>query len=311
MSKSRKSRKVKRASVQFSPLTMLRPRLDALLSDAALAESVAPEVIERLEAVCADLPPDDFLPTLLRALDSALAPVQARLDEVVPTWLGARHGIEALHRLVQRHTLTPSGQNRALAWLQATGSDPVALQEFRQETPFYGAYRYADDSQGLINILWYTDGRRRHIQGLGFLIDYNPPWEGAIKDVLVAEPGSPERALRRYVHFWTDRGMPLQPVSDAAAKREVFECLAVNRREGIRLPHDLIVHRRLFVEHILSLSDTPETPPFTAEDFDALSRTGETVESLRRFEQQVGRRVRLEDGKEIIVMGDPFDEDDW
>jgi hypothetical protein len=290
---------------------MLRPRLDALLSDTALADSAAQDITERLEAVCADLKPDDFLPTLLRALESALEPVQARLDEVIPNWLGARDGMQALHRLVQRHTLTPSGQTRALAWLEATGRDPAALQEFRLETPFYGAYRYADNSQGLINILWYTDGRRRHIQGLGFLIDYNPPWEGAIKDILVGEPSSPERALRRYVHFWTDRGMPLQPISDAAAKRQVLECLAVNRREGIRLPRDLIVNRRLFMEHILSLPDTPDTPPFTAEDFDALGRSGETVESIRRFEQQVGRRVRLEDGKEIIVMGDPFDADDW
>jgi hypothetical protein len=194
---------------------MLRPRLDALLSDTALADSAAQDITERLEAVCADLKPDDFLPTLLRALESALEPVQARLDEVIPNWLGARDGMQALHRLVQRHTLTPSGQTRALAWLEATGRDPAALQEFRLETPFYGAYRYADNSQGLINILWYTDGRRRHIQGLGFLIDYNPPWEGAIKDILVGEPSSPERALRRYVHFWTDRGMPLQPISEA------------------------------------------------------------------------------------------------
>jgi hypothetical protein len=96
----------------------------------------------------------------------------------------------------------------------------------------------------------------------------------------------------------TDRGMPLQPISDAAAKRDLLACLVANWREGIRLPRDLIVNHRLFVEHILSLPDTPDTPPFTAEDFDALSRTGETAEFIRRFEQQVGRRVRLKDGQE-------------
>ena len=310
MSKSRKNRKAKRSQVRLSPLSMLRPRLDALLSDAALAEAAAPDLLAQLDAVCAGMKPEDVLPILLRATASAPVPMQARLDELVPGWLRTWQGSEALHRLVQRHTLSPSAHTRALAWLEAAGVDTSALQVLQLETPFYDAYRYSDDSQGLITILWYTDSRRRYVQGMGFLIDYNPPWEGAVKDLLICEPRAPEQALHHYVHFWTDRGMPLQSISDAAVKQEVLACLAINRREGIRLPHDLIVNRRLFVEHILSLPDPPDTLPFTAEDFDILSRTGETAESIRRFEQQVGRRVRLEDGKELLVMGEPFDEDE-
>jgi hypothetical protein len=55
----------------------------------------------------------------------------------------------------------------------------------------------------------------------------------------------------------------------------------------------------------------PDTPSFTDEDFAELSRTGKSVESIRRFEQTVGRRVRLGDGEEAIVVGSPFDEDEW
>ena len=215
-----------------------------------------------------------------------------------------------LHTLVQRQNLNLQSQACALAWLETAGVDTAAMQKVRQRTPVYGAYRYSDDSQGLINILWYTDSRQVKVQGMSFLIDFNPPWEGAVKDIMACGPSEPERALRRFVHFWADRGTPLQRVSDAEAKQEVLECLAVNRREGIRLPRDLIVNRRLFLDHILTLPDTPDTPPFTAEDFDELSRTGETAESIKTFEARVGRRVRMEDGQELLVMGAPFDEDD-
>jgi hypothetical protein len=66
----------------------------------------------------------------------------------------------------------------------------------------------------------------------------------------------------------------------------------------------------LFLECVLSLADTPETPSFTAQDFDKLCRTGESPEAISHFEQTVGRRVRTEDGQEIVILGDPF-EDDW
>ena len=310
MSKPRKKRKSKQPSAYVSPLTLLRPRLDALLGDDALADKDAQEFTSTLETVGADLKPDDFLPVLLRAYQTAPAPVQARLDDVVPHWLGERGEIEVLHTLVQRQNLNPQSQACALAWLETAGVDAAAVQEVRQRTPVYGAYRYLDDSQGLINILWYTDSRQLKVQGMSFLIDFNPPWEGAVKDIMACGPSEPERALRRFVHFWADRGTPLQRVSDAEAKQEVLACLAVNRREGIRLPRDLIVNRRLFLDHILTLPDTPDTPPFTAEDFDELSRTGETAESIKTVEARVGRRVRMEDGQELLVMGAPFDEDD-
>ena len=83
------------------------------------------------------------------------------------------------------------------------------------------------------------------------------------------------------------------------------------RRRKQHKPRDLIRAPDLFLEYVLSLPDMPETPPFTTEDFDQLARTGKSPESISHVEQTVGRRVRLEDGTEVIVMGDPFDEDEW
>ncbi len=110
---------------------------------------------------------------------------------------------------------------------------------------------------------------------------------------------------------WSQRGMPIELVGAAEVKKEILECLEANRREGIRLPRDLIRARKLFLEGVLSLPDTPDTPPFSAADFDRLRREGRSPESISHFEQTVGRRVRMEDGKEILVMGAPLDEDEW
>lgn len=304
MSKSRKKHKVKSSTAQVSPLTTLRPRLDALLSDTTVIDTAAPDFLKALDSICAGVKPADALPILLRAYHSAPETMRQRLDDLMPHWLCAHDAVAVLHTLVQRQHLNPQNQARALAWLTSTGTDPAALPALQPQTSFYGAYRYSDDSQGLLNIFWYSDGRQQKLQGLGFLIDYNPPWEGAIKDLLVCGPADRQRVLQRYVHSWAERGMPLQPIGEAEAKREVLRCLAVNRREGIRLPRDLQTNRRLFIEHILTMPDLPDTPSFTVEDFDALSHTGKTAESIRHFEQHVGRRVRLEDGKELLVMGD-------
>lgn len=64
--------------------------------------------------------------------------------------------------------------------------------------------------------------------------------------------------------------------------------------------------RDLFAMHLLALPDAPDTPAFTLDDFDQLAQVGQSAEAITHMEQTVGRRVRLEDGQEILVMGDPF-----
>jgi len=311
MAKSRKKRRRKQHTPSFSPLALLRPRLDGLLGNEALAKKDSQAIKADMNAVFKGLKASELLPVLLKAYPNAPAPVQARLHVVVPEWLAEHKYIDALLELLKQHRIDREDQQHALAWLEAAGADLSGLQERQAQTSFYQAHMYADDSQGIIIIFWYTDNRRRRVQGMNFLIDRNPPWEGAVKDIAVFPRRPPERAIQEYVDFWTQGGMPPTPLGAAEAKREILKSLEANRREEIRLPRALIRARDLFLEYVLSLPDTPETPPFTAEDFDQLARMGESPESISHLEQTVGRRVRLEDGTEVIVTGDPFDEDEW
>lgn len=309
MSKTRKKRK--RSAPNLSPLALLRPRLSGLLGNEVLAKKDTQAIKADLNAVFKGLKPSEFLPAFLSACSAAPAQVQDRLDTVVPEWLNERGYRDSLRTLLDQHHVADKDQQRAVAWLEATGADVSELKERQTQSSFYRAYMYADDSQGVIIVLWYADRRRRKVQGIGLLIDFNPPWEGAVKDNMILPPSSPDRAKREYVDTWAQRGTPLSAIGAVEVKREILRCLEANRREGIRLPRDLIRARDLFLKHVLSLPDGPDTPSFTAKDFDALKRTGKTPESLSRFEQTVGRRVRMEDGAEVLVMGSPFDEDEW
>lgn len=101
--------------------------------------------------------------------------------------------------------------------------------------------------------------------------------------------------------------MELETIGPERAKTVILTALTCNREAEIRLPRDMIRARNLFERQVLSLPDGPDTPAFTMEDFDFLARHGQRPEEIRRFEQTVGRRVRLGDGEEILVI----DMRDW
>jgi len=306
-----KAKKKKRSISSFSPLVLLRPRLDGLLDNEVLASKDSQALQADLNAVCKGLDPSEFLPILLNACAGASTPIQARLDAVVPEWLRERGYLNSLRTLVNQHRIVDEDQQQVVTWLEAAGIDVSELKERQVQSSFYRAWMYTDSSQGVIIVLWYADHWRRKVQGLSLLIDFNPPWEGAVKDNMILPRRSPNRAIEEFVNVWTRRGMRPESLEAAEVKREILKSLDTNRQEGIRLPRDLVRIRGPFVKHVLSLPDLPDTPSFTEKDFAELSRTGKSVESLRHFEQTVGRRVRLDDGKELIVMGDPFGEDEW
>jgi hypothetical protein len=310
MFKKRKKRKKGRHKLSVPPLTLLRPRLDKLLGDESWTQKDAQAIKTDLDVVFEGLQAPKFLPVLLKVYHSASAQVQASLDKVMPEWLNERRCTAPLLTLLKQHKIAHTEQKHARAWLKAAGVNPSALPQTQAQALFYQAHIHTGDSQGLIIILWYTNNRRYKVQGMSFLIDFNPPWEGAVKDIIFFPARSAKRALKQYVDSWTQQGMPLQSLDATEAKREILKHLEANRREGIRLPRDLILARNSFLERVLGLADKPETPPFTAEDFDELGRTGEFPEAISHFEQTVGRRVRTEDGQEIIVMGNSF-EDEW
>lgn len=307
MSKSQnKQRKKGSSGPAISPLSALRPRLDVRWSTPTLPEQDQDALYADLDAITQGIKPALFLPIMLRAYSAAPTAAQARLDEVVPVWLQDRQYGGVLEELVARGDIAIEHQQQAMDWLTAAGGDTGKLAALAEWTHFFRADFTGDDSQAALLLLWYTTRQQQRVQGFNFLIDYNPPWEGSVKDIIAYPQRSPKAAVAEFVDTWRARMHTSAEQIDAAeAKQTILDALICNREAAIRLPQDLITSRDLFVRYVLTLPDGPDTPAFTAEDFDALCQNGERPERLMHFEQTVGRRVRMGDGKEILVMGNP------
>ena len=308
---SKKHRK-KSSSSNLSPAVLLRPRLDALWGQEALSHKEDSAAQADLDAMARGVRPDTLLLAMLQAYLAAPVESQARLDAILPGWLRERGYQDALTKIAADVSLAGDLQERALAWLAATGVETSALVRPPQSDTFYRAYYYGDDSQATLNILWYTDARKTHVRGFNFLIDYNPPWDGAVKDIMFYPQRTPQRAIQDFVEEWNQGGMRLKPITAVEAKQKILTALDCNRESSIRLPRDLIAARQHLIRQVLSLPDGPNTPSITTKVIDFLCRNGQRPEDIMRFEQTVGRRVRMKDGKEIIIIGHPpgFDDEE-
>jgi hypothetical protein len=300
-----KRKKIRRPNI--SPATMLRPRLDSLWADDALLHKEDATIEQDLDVVARDVAPDFLLTTLLRAYLSASAAVRARLDAVLPGWLGKHGYMNTLQEMVADASLDADLRPPALGWMEAAGIDTKSFESV--PNLFLRAYYYDDvavlgeKSQAYVAVLWYTSPKRNRAQGMGFLLDYNPPWDGSVKDILVTKRRPPRKLFGDFSDVWNRSGMELETVSAERAKTVVLAALNCNRAANLRLPRDLIAAREFFVRYVLPLPDAPDTPSFTMDDFDFLARHGERPEEVMDFEQTVGRRVRMEDGREVLVMG--------
>ncbi len=309
MSRShRKQRKKGPSAPAIPPASALRPRLDALWSNATLPQHDRDALSADLDAITQGITPALFLPIMLRAYSAAPPETQARLDEVLPAWLHDRGYDAELEALMTHRSLDSAHEELAVQWLAAAGRDPSTLVALTQWDPFYRADFCGDDSQAALILLWYVNRQQTRVQGYNVLIDYNPPWDGAVKDIVVYPQRAPLTAVAEFVDRWRAR-MPLATIQiDAVeAKEKILQALACNRAANIRLPEDLIASRELFVRYVLALPADPLTPSFTVEDFDFLAQHGERPEAIMQFERSVGRRVRRPDGTEVFIMGGDLD----
>ncbi len=295
-------------------LSMLRPKLGTLLKAESVTGIEDASLKRELDALFQGLAPDEFLPILIKTACDAEPEVRARLDEILPAWLEDHEYVRPLMEIVEQRTLDAIEKRCIEGWLEKTGVSEQEIEKIEEKPNlFYKAYTHTDQfgSQGFILVMWYTNQHRRRATGLLFLIDHNPPWEGALKDSMLFPRRKPQKLEDLALGEWRARGVDPLEVGPADVKQEILTALQHNREEGIRLPRDLIPYREAFIEQILSLPDTPETPEFTPEDFDELSKTGKTPESINLFERTVGRRARMDDGTEVFYLGDPFDEEPW
>lgn len=248
---SKKSRKKSR------PMNITREeRAEMQLTELFRKEAFAGKNAEmfgfRLDAIFSKMKAHEIIPVLLNACGKAQPEIQGELDKSLPGWIAERGYDETVLKLLEQRRLPEANRLRVQAWLESTGVDASAIEKAQEQSHFYKAYIHTDDSQGVIMVFWYGDNRRRKIRGMGFLLDFNPPWEGAIKDIILFPLREPSEAQREFVESWEERGMKLNPLEEAEAKSAVLKYLEVNRKEAIRLPRDLRLARQEFLENIRS-----------------------------------------------------------
>ncbi len=296
----------------FTPAMMLHPRMKNLFADDAFPQKEDAAIERDLEKLAQDVSSKRFVKTLLHAYEAAPEATRSRLDDILPRWLAGSRHLDTLREMTAARSLGSDVRPQASAWLEAAGVDTADLEG--QLNLFLKAYYYDDEelvgdkSQAFVAVFWYTSLERRRARGLTFLIDYNPPWDGSVKDIIVAPPKSSKRLINEFLDNWRHADMEPETVSPERAKTIILTALTCNREAEIRLPRDVIRARDLIERYVLALPDGPDTPPFTMEDFDFLAEHGESPEEIRHFEQTVGRRVRLDDGKEVLVMGTDWEE---
>jgi hypothetical protein len=294
MSKSRP--KPKRPSL--APAALLRARLESQWHNPSAAQQPGEQLEAGLQSASQGHKPEVLLPAVLAVYAAARPEVQSALDAVLPGWLSRQGHLGPLTALAAKGHLPAPLQPIARRWLEQSGQDTQALVP-KAGSRFAAAYEMDDGSQAAVSLMWYTDRHRHRATGMQFLIDYNPPWEGSVKDAFLF-PRRPFHELEALVQDWEVPGQRMQAIEAGAAKRKIIQALLANRAANVRLPEDLVMLRDQFFEQILTLPDLPDTPAFTPDDFHALSQAGQPAEDLSRYEQTVGRRVRLEDGQEVF-----------
>jgi hypothetical protein len=303
MPKPRKNKKGDRRP-NLPAVTLLRPRLDALFANPAWSQQAEEQRLAELAGLMAAAPATSALPILLKAVQAAPAPELDRVQHTAQQWVSQTERLAALTTLVQQALLDDADTDLALAWLDAAGVETAGIRP-EVEHPFFAAYIGEDQfgSQGVFVLLWYANRMGSRVTGLNLLIDYNPPWEGSVKDVIVLPTRATDDAIRDFINLWEERlDLEMEPLHAAEAKTTIINLLLQNRAQNIRPHRDLLACRQQIADYILTLPDEPDTPPFSIDDFDALAELDQSAESVMHFEQTVGRRARTDDGQEIVYL---------
>jgi hypothetical protein len=307
-----KKRKKSQRTPNIPSTATLRPRLDALWHSDTLANQDDAAILEDLETATQGIKAALLLPVVLAACHAAPPEAQERLNDVLPAWVQRHHHQEPLRQLITRNTLEEEHEALALAWLEEAGSDISDLVEHVQQSSFVSAYYFHDTTdQAELFLYFYTSRRHNRVQGFDFLIDHNPPWNGAIKDVTITHARRPEKALDELFNFWSgQRKGALQEVDAPTTWRILRAALACNRAMDIGLPGYMLALRDKFMQHVLSLPrpDDDDIPPFDSEALDyLLDDNRASSETLQQYEEDVGYFIRGSDGTRQFIASEAED----
>ncbi len=312
MSKNKK----KHSAPNIPAETLLRLRLDGLWQNPNLPGQTIEQIESDLQTVARSGKLDQIINVMLAAFRAAPAQTKTRLEDVLPHWIARQNYLDTLEALINDDKLPADLRPIAEQWLAALGRSARAPAENRVST-FHSAYEVGDEWQTAVIVLWYSNRQRTRARGMNFLIDRNPPWHGALKEIMMLENKMPAQLKERYVDTWGQQGQTMTPISAVEAKRLIVTALTDSLSRQIRLPGELVLFREQFFEHILTLPDAADTPRFTADDFQAASQTGQSAEEIARFEKKVGRRIVGDDGQEIFIDANlantlmEWDRDSW
>ena len=286
---------------------LLRPRLDTLLAN---AQTDPQQTLADAWALSQPIAAPIFAATFLRSFVSASAIAHEALAPYLSTWIqssGMQASLLALVNDMQRElpVLTAARNLLILSGVDTSTLAPIPTQQI-----FAGAFCYGNEIQTSWHGSWFADHRQRNVTILSFLTDNDLPWLGSVKDVFT----QPARSLAAYrakieESFGDEDRLDaaFSDLREAQFKHALISALGHNRKQDISLPSGLAPLREQFAAMVLTLPDQPDTPPFTLQDFDALARSGQNVEALRRHERQFGKRVMLPDGTELRVLNDMQD----
>lgn len=300
-----------RTQPQLSPavrLSGLGPRVTRLIThDLSDAHTVQAELTRLTEG----LKPASFLPILVNACAGASDDQRARLEQPIGTWLRDQGLIELLHDLEAKHVFAGPARQLARAWLAAAGQSLEPLLEPVIEDLVIRAYQVggeADDSQTSVTLFWYEDMRRRRVHSASFLIDYEPPWEGALKDLAYDNFRDADSATRRFMSVWTKGyAMPRQ-IDVSSFARLVWTALRQSQAQDIKLPADFIAAAPVVLPMLRALPTHPEAPALDEDELKVLMTSGRSPEAIWQQEQLFGYQKRMPDGTIIHILR-PRDED--
>ena len=296
-------KKMKRKTPAHLMTTSLRPRIDLAWRGQVLTRQSQATILATFDDLARGVKKDFFMATVLRAFVEARTATQEHLRDLLPIWLKDRGYLDVLKGVVTNSALEFDMQDQALIWLEVAGVDLSTLNIPKPEDLFFDAYLGNEGSQRNLVILWYTNRHRKRVNGLAFLIDENPPWQGAIKDVMRYPTCLSNQVIEQFIDRWNEEmaDMRLAQISAEEAKDKLLEALKANKDFNIRLPRNLISKSDYFAKNVMVWLRALGSS-FTMKKFRQLSQKGTTPESIINFQQQIGRFMRLENGQEAVKI---------
>jgi hypothetical protein len=222
-------------------------------------------------------------------------------------WLQQHELVELLHSLEARYTFKEPTRSVVRALLVSCGN--LDLEEVVNPADlFLAAFEFGGPSQDSPSIFWYEDERRRRVYSASFLVDFEPPWDGALKDIAFNRHPNFNEAVSAYRYTWRMSGLVPQSIDVTTVTQRIWKALRQSQVQGIRLPADFIAVLPKVMPFLNALPVGRGTVPLSAAEVDALLTIGRSPESIRHEESVFGYQIRMPDGGIIRIIRPPGDD---